>query len=51
MKSTQRQDRIEKTRLRREKLNKELDKQWQILKAERGLMNEVGRKLGIKKYQ
>ena len=43
--------RLYKTRERREKLNKELDKQWQVLKAEQEEMNEIGRKLGIKKYQ
>ena len=43
--------RLYKTRARREKLNKELDKQWQVLKAEQEEMNEIGRKLGIKKYQ
>ena len=40
--------RLYKTRERREKLNKELDKQWQVLKAEREEMKEIGKNWVLK---
>ena len=42
--------RLYKTRARRgrEKLNKELDKQWQVLKAEREEMKEIGKNWVLK---
>ena len=48
MKQWQDAKRLYKTRERREKLNKELDKQWQVLKAEREEMKEIGKNWVLK---